>query len=69
MVYSEFYNENSGKIVRVKMTDGEVFVGELYGYISGEDNEPDPESIIVKNSHGVLTELFSDEIADINLGH
>jgi len=69
MDYSEFYNENSGKNVRAEMTDGEVISGKLYGYISEKDNEPDPESIIVKNSDGMLTELFTDEIAGIALGN
>ena len=56
MNYSEFYHENSGKNVEVIMTDGEVFSGKLFGYISEADNEPNPESIIVGD-----TELYTNE--------
>ncbi len=57
MSYSAFYRENAGKDVEVVMTDGEVFSGKLFGYISEADNEPDPESIIVGD-----TELYTNEI-------
>ncbi len=57
MNYSKFYHENAGKNVEVIMTDGVFFSGKLFGYISEEDNEPDPESIIVGN-----TELYTNEI-------
>lgn len=63
MCYGKFYSENSGKLVRVEMTDGEVFTGELFAYISELDNEPDPESIIVDN--GMLIELYTHEIKSI----
>ena len=33
MNYASFYNENAGRQVRVEMTDGELFTGELFAYI------------------------------------
>ena len=62
MNYSEFYQKNAGKRVHVEMTDGEIFEGELFAYISAEDNEPDPESIVVNR-----TELFTSEIRHIEV--
>ncbi len=58
MNYAEFYRENAGKQVRAEMTDGEIFVGELFAYISAADNDPDPESIVINR-----TELFTREIS------
>ena len=60
MNYAEFYQKNAGKQVRVEMTDGEIFVGELFAYISAADNDPDPESIVIDR-----TELFTREISRI----
>lgn len=60
MNYAEFYRKNAGKQVRVEMTDGEIFVGELFAYISAADNDPDPESIVIDR-----TELFTREISRI----
>jgi len=60
MNYAEFYKEHAGKRVSVEMTDGEIFSGELFAYTSAEDNEPDPESIVVDR-----TELFVIEIKSI----
>ncbi len=60
MNYSKFYDQNASKQVKVIMTDGEEFSGELFAYISAEDNEPDTESIIVGR-----TELFTREIYKI----
>ena len=60
MDYAEFYRRNGGKRVRVEMTDGETFTGELFAYLSASDNEPDPESIVVDR-----TELFTNEIGKI----
>jgi hypothetical protein len=57
MNYAVFYRENAGKDVIATMTDGEVFSGELFAYISAQDNDPDPESIVVGR-----TELFTCEI-------
>lgn len=57
MNYNAFYRENAGKDVEVVMTDGEVFQGKLFGYITETDNEPNPESIIVGD-----TELYTNEI-------
>lgn len=57
MNFSKLFKEYAGKTVKVVMTDGEVFEGELFAYISSEDNEPEPESIVVGR-----TELFTNEI-------
>lgn len=62
MEYSEFYRNNSGKKVKATMNDGEVFTGELFGYISELDNEPDPESVIIGR-----VELFTSEIRSIDV--
>lgn len=62
MNYAKFYKENAGKQVRVEMTDGEIFAGELFAYISAADNEPDPESVVVNR-----TELFTNEISSIEV--
>lgn len=59
---SKLFKEHAGKAVKVIMTDGEVFEGELFAYISPEDNEPDPESIVVGR-----TELFTNEIQSIKV--
>lgn len=60
MNYAEFYKKNAGKQVRAEMTDGEIFAGELFAYISAADNDPDPESIVIDR-----TELFTHEISRI----
>jgi len=62
MEYAEFYRRNGGKRVRVEMTDGEIFAGELFAYLSEADNEPDPESVVVDR-----TELFTNEIRHIEV--
>lgn len=62
MNYAEFYKRNAGKRVRIEMTDGEIFTGELFAYISVADNEPDPESVVVGR-----TELFTCEIRCIEV--
>lgn len=62
MNYSKLFEEHAGKMVRAVMTDGEVFEGELFAYISSEDNEPDPESIVVGR-----TELFTNEIQSVEV--
>lgn len=62
MNYASFYNENAGRQVRVEMTDGELFTGELFAYISAADNEPEPESIVVNR-----IELFTCEIRHIEV--
>ena len=59
---SDFYSKHNGESVRVVMTDGEVFTGVLFGYISAMDNEPDPESVIIGK-----TELMADEISVIEV--
>lgn len=63
MNYAAFYQENAGKNVTAAMTDGEVFSGELFAYISAKDNDPEPESIVVGR-----TELFTCEIARLEVG-
>ncbi len=62
MYYAEFYKKNAGRLVKAVMTDGEIFTGELFAYISAQDNEPDPESIIVGR-----TELFTHEIETVEV--
>lgn len=62
MNYAAFYQENAGKRVKATMTDGETFSGELFGYCSALDNEPDPESIVVGR-----TELFTCEISRLEV--
>ncbi len=62
MNYCKLFNEHAGKNVKVIMTNGEVFEGELFAYISAADNEPDPESIVVGS-----TELFTNEIQSVEL--
>ncbi len=52
--------EAHGKAVRITMTDGEVFIGLAYDYISALDNDPDPASITIGN-----IELFEPEIKSI----
>ena len=58
MYYAEFYKKNAGRLVKAVMTDGEIFTA----YISAQDNEPDPESIIVGR-----TELFTHEIETVEV--
>lgn len=67
MNFEQFYHEHSGKRVKVTMTDGEVLEGEVYGYISELDNDPDPESIIIKKTEPYLIELPTNEIKSIEL--
>lgn len=62
MNFHDFYKKNAGKNVKATMTDGETFSGELFAYISAQDNDPDPESIIVGR-----TELFTCEIERIKV--
>lgn len=62
MNFSLFFNENANKNVRVTMTDGEIFEGQLHTYISEIDNDPDPESIVVSS-----IELFTNEIKEISI--
>lgn len=62
MNYAKFFHEHSGEQISVKMTDGELFSGKLFAYSSAEDNEPDPESIVVDH-----TELFTNEIDKIEV--
>ena len=60
MNYCKFFRDYSGRTIKVTMTNGEIFVGKLVGYVSADDNEPDPESILID-----YTELFTNEIDDV----
>lgn len=62
MNYCKFFRENAGKSVKVEMTDGEIFTGKIIGYISAEDNDPEPESILIDN-----TELYTNEIQTVSI--
>ena len=57
-----------GKKVKVTFTDGTSMEGNAEFYTSSLDNEPEPESITLRNNiTGFLTELFKTEIAKIEL--
>lgn len=58
----KLFNEHAGKPIKVKMKDGEVISGLLSCYISANDNDPEPECIIVGN-----IELPEDEIEEIEI--
>ena len=62
MNFEHFFHKQSGKRVKVTMTDGEEFEGVLSAYISAADNDPDPESVIIG-----ATELYTDEIKSIEV--
>ena len=51
--------------VKVTCTDGQVFIGEWIDWTSAQDNEPDPESITIAQADGFYTEIFVNEIKDI----
>lgn len=60
--------EYIGKKVKVTFIDGTAMEGSAEFYTSSIDNEPDPESITLRNNAtGFLTELFRTEIAKIEL--
>lgn len=57
-----------GKKVKVTFTDGTSMEGTAEFYTSSLDNEPDPESIMLRsNTTDFLTELFRTEIATIEV--
>lgn len=56
-----------GKQVSVTMKDGKVFIGILDCWISALDNEPDPESIILKTTVYPLMDLYVKDIRFIQL--
>lgn len=56
-----------GKQVSVTMKDGKVFIGILDCWISALDNEPDPESIILKTTVYPLMDLYVKDILFIQL--
>ena len=51
--------------IQAIMTDGETLVGKVVGYASAEDNEPNPEGIIIECTNGALVEIFRNEIERI----
>ena len=55
------------KIVHITMVDGDSLVGQLVSYISAVDNDPDPESVIIRVPSGMLIELFDYEVERIVL--
>ena len=67
MNFGRFFNEHSGKQIKVTMTDGEVLEGKLDVYISELDNEPDPECIMIYQMGAGLVELPTNEIASVEL--
>ena len=60
--------EYIGEKVEVTFTDGTTMRGNAEFYTSSLDNEPDPESIMLRsNATGILTELFKPEIVKIEV--
>ena len=51
--------------VRVSCTDGTGFTGVWVDWISGQDNEPDPESILLEMPQAGLMEVFVEDIVSI----
>lgn len=66
MNYEKFFKTNNGKRVRAEMIDGDVIEGKLACHISDLDNDPDPESLLVR-SNGVLIELYVPEILQVEV--
>ena len=54
------------KIVNIKCNDGEKLIGKLINYTSALDNEPDGESITIKDGNSYI-EIFTEEIEKIEL--
>lgn len=52
--------------VNVLCTDGQIIMGEWIDWTSAQDNEPDPESITILKTGGILVEVFVNEIAAIH---
>lgn len=63
----ECFDKMDGKQVRVTMKDGKVFTGILDDWIQTLDNEPDPESIILKTTVYPCIELYMNDIPFICL--
>lgn len=55
----------NGEQVTVTCTDGKIFKGKWMNWTSAQDNEPDPESITIAQDDGFYTEIFVNEIKDI----
>ena len=57
-----------GHDVKITFTDGTTMEGLVEFYTSATDNEPDPESITMRNKRtGLLTELYAPEIERVEL--
>jgi hypothetical protein len=54
-----------GKTVSVSVNGGLICKGLWDGFISGADNEPDGESIIVKGERNTLIEIYAADIISI----
>jgi|GEM_PF-3158946 len=63
IIKEEFFGEE----VKVLCTNGQIRQGILDGYTSAEDNEPDEESIDIKEGNGFLTEIYNSEIVSVEL--
>lgn len=61
--YEQLFDQH----VVVRCTDGEVLKGILSDWTSAEDNEPDPESIII-DTVNALIEIFIGDIESITDG-
>lgn len=55
------------KIVHITMVDGDSLTGQVVSYTSAVDNDPDPESILIRIPSGMLIELFDYEVESIVL--
>ena len=65
MNLNEVAKLNWCKPVRVVMMDGSTLDGNLVGYTSALDNEPEPESITIEDATGMLVELGADEVVSV----
>lgn len=53
------------KDVRITTSRGNAYVGQLIGYTSEEDNEPNSESIYISISSDIAIELFEHDIESV----
>lgn len=65
MINISKHKELFGKKINALCTDGETIIGSWVDWLSEIDNEPDPESIIIKNKDGVCIEIFVKDIKRI----
>lgn len=66
MNYEAFAAEHHGKSVHVVMIDEDEYDGIVCGFIPEYDNDPDPESIMIRVD-GIEIELYTNEIDVIEL--